>query len=89
MAAITGRWDLSHSRQLLELGLEPLNLRRMKLCQSFALRTAENSRHKDMFTPTGTTVRKGKKAKIYRETLSRTETHYQSPLPFLTQLNGV
>ena len=86
MAAITGRWEPSHSRQLLELALEPLGLRRVKLCRTFAQRTAENSRHQDLFTPTGTRVRRGKQAKTYRETLSRTATHYKSPLPYLTRL---
>jgi hypothetical protein len=90
MAAITGRWEPSHSRQLLELGLEPLGPRRVKLCRSFAQRTAENSRHQDFFTHTGTRVRRGKQAKTYRETLSRTDTHYRSPLPYMTRLlNGI
>ena len=47
MAAITGRWEPSHSRQLLKLGLEPLGPRRIKLCRTFAQRTAQNSRHTD------------------------------------------
>ena len=89
MAAIKGRWEPSHSRQLLELDLEPLGPRRVKLCRSFAQRTAENSRHTDIFVQTGTRTRRGKKAKLYRESLSRTETHYKSPVPFLTRLlNG-
>ena len=88
--AITGRWEPSHSRQLLELGLEPLRLRRLRLCKTFALRTAEDPRHMDLFTRTGTRLRKGKQAKIYRKTISRTATHYMSPLPYLTRLlNGV
>ena len=90
MAAITNRWEPSHSRQLLELDLEPLRLRRLKLCRTFARRTAEDSRHMDMFNRTGTRPRLGKKTKIYRENLSRTHTHYMSPLPYLTRLlNGV
>ena len=86
MAAIIGRWELSHSRQLLELALEPLRLRRLKLCRTFAQRTAEDSRHMDLFTRTGTRTRQGKQAKIYRETLSRTATRFKSPLPYLTRL---
>ena len=90
MAAITGRWEPSYSRQLLALGLEPLGPRRVKLCRTFAQRTAQNSRHMDLFTPTGTRSRHGKQSKTYRETLSRTETHFKSPLPYLTRLlNGV
>ena len=90
MAAITGRWEPSHSQQLLQLGLEPLGPRRVKLCRTFAKRTAENSRHMDLFIPTGARTRKGKKTKTYRETSSRTETHFKSPVPYLTRLlNGM
>ena len=39
-----------HTRQLDELGLERLFLRRTTLCDRFARRTASNSRHMDMFT---------------------------------------
>ena len=38
MAAITGRWEPSHVRQLLELGLQRLGPRRESLSRSFAER---------------------------------------------------
>ena len=50
MAAITGRWHSSHSEQLAELSLEPLDTRRTRLCRRFAKRTATRSRHMDMFS---------------------------------------
>ena len=34
MAAITGRWEPSHSRQLAEIGLERLSARRTRLCKT-------------------------------------------------------
>ena len=86
MAAIVGRWEPSHSRQLSELGLERLWLRREKLCRVFAQRTATNSRHSDLFTQTGSRPRRGKQVRIYREPLSRTATHFNSPIPYLTRL---
>ena len=86
MAAITGRWEPSHPIQLEQLGLERLKPRREKLCRSFAERTAKNSRHTDMFTPSGTRLRTGKHSLIYRESISRTATHYNSALPYLTRL---
>ena len=86
MAAITGRWEPSHSQQLLDLGLDPLAPRRIKLCGRFAHRTATNSRHTDMFTPIASLPRKGKHAKKYREPLPRTQTYYKSALPYLTRL---
>ena len=86
MAAIAGRWEPSHSLQLLQLGLEPLKLRREKICQTFAERTAKDSRHTNLFTQTGFLPRKGKITKVFRETISRTATHYSSALPYLTRL---
>ena len=86
MAAIAGRWEPSHSRQLLMLGLEPLAARRTKICQTFVERTARDSRHMDLFTETGFKPRKGKLTKTYREHTSRTEAHYNSALPYLTRL---
>ena len=59
MAAIAGRWEPSHSRQLIDLGLERLAPRRLRLCQVFAQRTAKDSRHMDLFTPSGARPRPG------------------------------
>ena len=36
MAAVTGRWAESHSQQLVDLGLEDLELRRAAICRTFA-----------------------------------------------------
>ena len=89
MAAITGRWEQSHSRQLQDLGLEQLSARRTKLCATFAERTALDSRHKDIFTPSGAPVRPGKAARTYREPFCRTGAHFNSAVPYLTRLlNG-
>ena len=90
MAAITGRWEPSHSGQLLQLGLEPLQLRRERICRSFAERTVKDSRHKDLFQETGFLPRKGKLTKVYRAPVSRTVAHFKSALPYLTRiLNSV
>ena len=45
MAAITGRWEPSHTQQLLELGLDRLGARRDRICKRFSRRTAHKSRH--------------------------------------------
>ena len=86
MAAVTGRWAESHSQQLVDLGLEDLELRRAAICRTFALRTATNSRHQDMFTLTQSSVRQGKQLKKYREPKARTHTYYKSAVPYLTRL---
>ena len=43
MAAITDRWEPSHTHQLLELGLDRLEARRDRICKRFARRTAHNA----------------------------------------------
>ena len=86
MAAIAGRWEPSHSLQLLQLGLEPLTTRRVRICRTFAERTARDSRHMDLFNRTGFIPRNGKVTKVFREKKSRTQTHYNSALPYLTRL---
>ena len=89
MAAITGRWEPSHSRQRLDLGLEQLSARRTQLCATFAQRTARDSRHMDIFTQSGAPVRPGKAARPYREPFCRTGAHFNSAVPYLTRLlNG-
>ena len=86
MAAITGKWEPSHTRQLLDLRLERLRPRRERLCRTFAKRTALDSRHMDLFTPTGFRPRKGKMVRTYREPRSHTQAHYNSAVPYLTRL---
>ena len=89
MAAIAGRWEPSHSRQLLELGLERLAPRRQRLCAVWAQRTAQDSRHQDLFVPTGARPRPGKHVQMFRTVQTRTDTYYKSALPYLTRLlNG-
>ena len=53
LAAIAGRWEPSHSCQLLDLGLERLAPRRLRHCKVRAQRTAKESRHRDLFIPSG------------------------------------
>ena len=89
MAAITGRWEPSHSRQLQTLCLEQLSARRTQLCATFAQRTARDSRHMDIFTLSGAPERPGKAARPYREPFCRTGAHFNSAVPYLTRLlNG-
>ena len=89
MAAIAGRWEPSHTRQLLDLGLERLAPRRLRLCKVWAQRTAQESRHKDIFTPSGARPRPGKHVQLYRTPQTRTVAHYNSAVPYLTRLlNG-
>ena len=90
MAAIVGHWAPSHTEQLSVLGLERLSTRRDTLCARFALATATQSRHRDIFTPATTnSLRPGKRALKYKEPLARTATYRKSAVPYLTRLlNG-
>ena len=89
MAAIAGRWEPSHSRQLLELGLERLAPRRLRLCKVWAQRTAHDSRHHDLFVPSGARPRQGKHVQLFRTPQTRTVSYYNSALLYLTRLlNG-
>ena len=87
MAAITGQWHSSHSSQIQELSLEPLDTRRTRLCRRFAERTASKSRHADIFTPAagGRTNRSAARG-LFREPLCRTASYYKSAVPYLTRL---
>ena len=87
--AIAGRWEPSHSRQLLELGLESLAPRRQRLCEVWAQRTARDSRHQDLFVPSGARTRQGKHVQLFRTPQTRTDTYYKSALPYLTRLFNV
>ena len=89
MAAITGLWHPSHSEQLAELSLEPLDTRRTGLYRRFAKRTATQSRHMDLFSLESagvnvTTMRA--EMGIYREPTCRMATYYKSAVPYLTRL---
>ena len=89
MAAITGRWERSHSAQLRELGLERLELRRQQICKRFGERTAKDSRHQDMFQLKPNIRTRGSRNNRYTEINTRTSTYYKSALPYLTrQLNN-
>ena len=81
----TGRSPYDYDMSLVILDLEPLYVRREKLCLTFAKKTV-NSRHSDMFQ-TGTHVYDTRIAKpTYKEHNSNTQRCFKSPLNYLTRL---
>ena len=88
MAAITSVWGASHTEQLRSLALQPLAERRVELCRRFARRTAEKSRHKDMFQRVDNPRpdRQAARRPVYVEKWARTVAYRRSPLPYLTKL---
>ena len=76
--------DVPYHQACSTLGLKPLDVRRLELCERFAANTAsEESRHNDLFQ-----LVKNKRANKseFREHYCRKSRFYKSPLPFLTRL---
>ena len=70
------------------LGLKPLAVRRLELCERFAVNTASSkSRHHDLFQldKNGTHDTRSEKSS-YREHVCRKSRFYKSPLPYLTRI---
>ena len=69
------------------LGLKPLSIRRLELCQRFAVNTAsDKSRHSDLFKLVRNGAREAKSDKrLYREHMCKKSRFYNSPLPLLTR----
>jgi hypothetical protein len=90
VAAMTGSGREDYAASCRRLGLEAdLGQRRLRLCRTFAKRTAKNSRHKDLFTRLENPRRTRGGLKEWREPPCRTRRHLQSARPYLTRiLNG-
>ena len=83
MAAIAWLWATSLTDQLAKLGLQRLDARRDKLCSRFALSTATESRHRDIFTAAQVNFpRPGKLSRKYVE--PRARNHQKPPIPPIT-----
>ena len=68
------------------LGLKPLAVRRLELCERFALRTTKG-RHSELFQleKNGAHNTRSEESK-YREHICHKSRFYKSPLPFLTRI---
>ena len=78
--------SIRYSRACTMLGLKPLNIRRVELCERFAAKTAKNGRHKDLFklVKDGGQETRNNKEK-FREHACKKKRFFNSPLPFLTR----
>ena len=92
VAAISGTYARGEEFEEIcsRLGLEAdLGRRRLRLAQRFAERTAENSRHQDMFLRLENPPNTRSGGRIWREPPCHTQRHLHSALPYLTRLlNG-
>ena len=68
------------------LGLKPLHVRRLELCERFVV-TSMNGRHKDLFKllKDGSHYTRLDENK-FREHICRKSRFFKSPLPYLTRL---
>ena len=83
----TGICDFSYDMALVTLGLEPLEVRRRKLCETFARKTL-NSRHSSMFSLNLNQYQTRNRC-TYSTYIAKTKRCYNSPLIYLTRLlNG-
>ena len=83
----TGLSEFTYDMAMVILDLEPLKMRRERLCLGFARKTLK-SRHSDMFLSNPSQYKtRGKSA--YYEVACNTKRYYNSPLNYLTRLlNG-
>ena len=83
----TGFSEFSYDMSLVVLGLEPLEVRERKLCETFA-RKSLKSRHSVMFSKNSHYYDTRNKESFFTQ-ISRTRRCYNSPLNYLTRiLNG-
>ena len=68
------------------LSQEKLQTRRLKLCENFAVKYTQNSRHADLFPTKPVTQRNTRQKQKYIEPKCITSRYYKSALPFLTRL---
>ena len=80
----TGRCDYSYTMGLVILDLEPLDVRREKLCRSFAKKTLK-SKHSNMFKPNRNPYTTRNKQEYFMQSCN-TKRFYKSPLNYLTRL---
>ena len=80
----TGKSDFTYDMALVVLNLEPLYVRRERLCLSFATKTLK-SRHKNIFSINGSQYNTRGRSK-FSETHSNTKRFYNSPVNYLTRL---
>ena len=86
ISIILGDYQLHYDKACPMLGLKPLHVRRMELCERFAVKTASKSRHSDLFQLEKDGSHNTRSSEdIFREHICRTKRFFNSPLPFLTR----
>ena len=81
----TKRCEYSYDMSLVILDIEPLSVRRDKLCLTFAKKTAK-SRHSDMFEEATYFYHTRQTKPTFKEFQSNTKRCFNSPMNYLTRL---
>ena len=85
-AIILGNRYQNYESALVELNLEQLDERRLRLCYNFAIKCTKSSRHSSIFPPNPNHKPDRRSSKPYLERLCHTARHFNSPVPFLSRL---
>ena len=81
----TGKSEFSYDMALVVLDMEPLAVRRERLCLNFAKNTLK-SRHSDMFPKQTYMYNTRQATNTYKEHISNTQRCFKSPLNYLTRM---
>ena len=81
----TGKSQYSYDMSLVVLDIEPLAIRRDKLCLTFAKKTV-NSRHSDMFEKKTYMYDTRQATHAFKEYASNTQRCFKSPINYLTRM---
>ena len=86
LAIVLSRAYTNYEAALLSLRIERLDVRREKLCHSFALKCAKSHRHKDMFPLNSNPRCNLRNPKTYFEPKCNTARYFNSAVPYLSRL---
>jgi hypothetical protein len=81
----SGKSEYNYDMSLVVLDIEPLSIRREKLCLNFAKKTVK-SRHSDMFEKKTYMYETRQATHAFKEHTSNTQRCFKSPLNYLTRM---
>ena len=86
LAIILGKVYECYETALVKLGLERLDVRRTRLCYSFAVKCTKSARHANMFILNNCPPRNIRRPKKYLEPTCYTSRYFNSSIPYMTRL---
>ena len=86
LAIVLGQAYTSYEAALLNFTIERLDIRREKLCLSFAIKCTKSQRHQSMFPLNPSQRQNMRSRKTYMEPHCNTSRYYKSAIPYLARL---